>query len=84
MDYLANVPIGKGCYQAGNENCAEKCSQRFKCDYWVINRHNIAFLAFLYDNRPHLNFLSGELPETDEQLDKEVEGILAMAEVVNP
>ena len=78
MDYLANVPIGKGCYQAGSDYCAEKCTERLRCDYWAINRHNIAFLAWLYKNRPHHNFLSGELPEADEQLDEEVESILAM------
>ena len=76
-NYLKQVPF-KGCPQAGSDYCVEKCSQRFSCDYWTINRHNLAFLAWLYDNRPHLNFMSEELPETDEQLDKEVEGILAM------
>ena len=79
-DFLANVPIGKGyyCQQEGSEHCVEKCSQRFTCEYWTINRPKLAFLAWLYANRPHHNFLSEELPETDEQFDEEIEGILAM------
>jgi len=63
-DYLKQVPF-KGCYQAGSDYCAEKCSSRVcprMCDYWHVDRNRIAFFAWLYDNRPHLNFLSeGEI-----------------------